>query len=528
MKLFVAAALLANALTPVAHVHYRAEAPLTTRKDPGATHAQSVRKKKHVEGQKAGSDVLLKRVPKKKPVLKRGDGDDGEEEDAESEAREEILEEHEAPTPVSDAVAFMLLGMVAFQISLFYLVNFPDEDIQQFTWWSLTQTISIFCAVTLWHSIKTTVEFLLKEEATDSPLGDGVPETTEVHLCILFISLFIFCQLVMGTLWRNRVSLTSFGIISAHTVGFSAVDAFGEIVQMHPWRDSWMAVVAGTSILGFILFVMLQATTRLRKHRSEQYCDTDEDKEMVTRYDDVCVEMENEFAGFVLGLMCTQAIIYSITGTMPPIEGFPFGKTMPEVKSLMGASGGAIITLMLFIIFIRKVYKDREVSPFMSRAIEIIEMTISMTIGWTLLFAGRWLFWVSTKDEGVGQGDLMSARMVQALAFSFVSFACIFVIDFLADRGALDTSALRSLMSAMGLLLGLAWEGAFGEAIEGIGRVFEDQPKTHIVIMDTLGLSLCAIVLPAWAMYVLPSSMDAAKGEMEEEETRTTDKTIVS
>jgi len=458
--------------------------------------------------------MLARTVSKKAAVGKRGDGDDDD--DAAAEAREEILEEHEAPTPVSDAVAFMLLGMVAFQISLFYLVNFPDEDIQGFTWWSLTQTISIFCAVIMWHSIKGTVEFMLKETDTDSPLGDGVPESTEIHLCLLFITLFIFCQLVMSNLWRNPVSLKSFGIISAHTLGFSAVDAFGEIVQERPWRDSWTAVAGGTVIIGLVLFLMLQLTTRFRGKRAEQ-CESDEDKEMVTKYTEVCVESENEFAGFVLGLMCTQAIIFSITGTMPPIEGFPFGKTMPEVKSLMGASGAAIVLLMLFIIFVRKVYKDNEYSPSTARAIEIIEMTISMTIGWTMLFAGRWLFWVSTDDEGVGQGDLMSARMVQALAFSFFSFACIFVIDFFADRGYLDTSALRSLMSAMGLLLGLAWEGAFGEAIEGIGRVYEDRPTTHLAVIDSLGLSLCAIVLPAWAMYILPVAMSTVSGEEAEE-----------
>lgn len=431
----------------------------------------------------------------------------GESEDDAFAEQKEIVEAHEAPTPVSDAVALMLLGMVAFQISLFYLVNFPDKDIQQFTWMSLSQTISIFCSLNIWHAIKSTVEFFSNEH--EGEMGTGAGMTTELTLMMLFVTLFTATQIVMANMWKRTTSLKAFGTISAHTLGFSAVDTFGEIVQDHPWRDNWYAVAVGATITSLVLIVFVHFTTRLRKQWSEGIAHHCEEEHAFEHYMEVCSECENEFVGFVLGLLFTQAMIYVITGQMPPIEGYPFQKSRQDVVSLGLGSLGTMATLVAFILGVRKVYKDEQSSPAMARAIEVIEMTLSMTVGWSLLYCGRWSFWVSTNDHGVGQGDIMSARIVQALCFSFFVFVNIFVLDYFADseRGILDASALRALMSALGLLLGLSWEGAFSEALESLGREFADQPKMHLLLMNGMGAALCTIVLPGWAMYILPSAM---------------------
>lgn len=477
--------------------------------------------RKHTEPEeKAGSPQMFRKSEKRTvPVVaqwvdaKVGSNRKVDEEDVKEEGKEEVEEEvlavHEQPTPVANAVALMLLGMVAFQIGLFYLVNFPDEDVQQFTWLSVSHTITIYCAVTMWNVIKTTAEFLVGE--SDDALGVGVPWATEANLLVLFGILFVLSQWVKSTLWRSPISVSAFGALSAETLGFSAVDAFGEIMQMEPWRDTVVALLAGTAIIGLTLYCLLVLNTRVRKSRCEKCIETEKDQELVAEYMETCAENENEFAGFVLGLLLTQAIIFAITGTMPPIEGFPFGKTMHDVRSLLAGAAGSSIALMLFIVFVRKVYKD-ERSPATTRAIEVVEMTISMTVGWALLFAGRWFFWVSTSDHGVGEGDLMSARMVQALAFSLACFASIFVFDYLADNDYLDASALRSLMSAIGLLLGLAWEGAFREAIESVGRGWDDEPTKKLENLDIVSILLCAVVMPAWAMYIHPVARLAEKG----------------
>lgn len=437
-------------------------------------------------------------------------------EESETEVELEMAEDHEKESGIADAVAVMLLGMVAFQISLFHLVNFPDKDIQHFTWMSLSQTTSIFCAVLIWTTIKMTIEYAFGE----SP-GDGriTATGTQVTVMVLFFLMFIVMELSLAELRNRPASLHVLGTLGAHTVGFAAVDAFGEIQQSEPWNENPMFSLANAVVTMIALFVLCFMATQIRKHYAAPM-EATEDAEVIERWEEVSCEFENEFCGFVIGLLTCAAIIYSVTGYLPPIQGSPFNRTRQEVSELGVWAVGIGTLLTCFIIYTHKLKEDIE-SKALLRAIDVIESTLAMTFGWCFLFTGRWLFWVSTNDKGVGDGDLMSARMVQALAFSFFVLALIFPLDNLADNGYIDEKGMRALMGAFGLLLGLSWEGAFDQAIEALGKELEGTPQRQFLVMVGMSMALCVVVLPAWAMYVLPAALEGKahfSGKKKEEE----------
>lgn len=56
--------------------------------------------------------------------------------------------------PMGSAIGAMLIGAVAFQMSLFYLVNNKDDDIKRYSWIVIEMTISIFSAVLLFSAVE--------------------------------------------------------------------------------------------------------------------------------------------------------------------------------------------------------------------------------------------------------------------------------------------------------------------------------------------------------------------------------------
>ena len=89
------------------------------------------------------------------------------------------------------AVAVMLLGSLTFIMSIFYLINWEDRDIQRYSWAAVSSTISIFCAVLLFQSIDGVVNLLVGAEELSA-----LQFTTDAAQMIAW---FLLLQIVLGT-----------------------------------------------------------------------------------------------------------------------------------------------------------------------------------------------------------------------------------------------------------------------------------------------------------------------------------------
>merc|ERR1719433_667142 len=89
-----------------------------------------------------------------------------------------------------------------------------------------------------------------------------------------------------------------------------------------------------------------------------------------------------------------------------------------------------------------------EGNDWKTRSVQTLATVFSMSMAWTMLFFGKWSFWLI-----IGTGDFVVAQIVMAFAFSFGGFFLIIVFAQIADRIRLLECALRFLGDGISLLI---------------------------------------------------------------------------
>jgi hypothetical protein len=400
------------------------------------------------------------------------------------------------------AIGVMLLGMVTFTMSLFYATQFPDSDVRHATWLTLSEAISLFCAVLLFTSFK---DLMVLQFGETGGSHDGIPNTKTMIISFIRLLLaFWGVQLLLMKYRHTDLPLKAWGSIGGNFVAFACIDSFGMIQQFTPFRDNPANAFLGAVIGGFLILCMC-----ISAHVVRDYVMTYDDgviKEHEANWNEQCKAVENQFASICLGLLVSVVIRYSIAGSLPAIWGSPHNKTQDQVNILFGVSLGMAVPVFAMSLTVSALASHSGAIPAIVRAANVTQLILSMCMGWSLVFCGQWQFWSATKGKGVGMGDKMTARMIDALIMSYISFGFILCLDFIADKMQVARGGFNAVSNAFVLGLGVAWQGAFSEALNALSHRFED--RTTRAYMDCLlTLVLCAIVLPAWVMYMLPKAL---------------------
>jgi len=401
-----------------------------------------------------------------------------------------------APHTIATVIALMLMGMMAMSVSVFYLVNYPDEDIQQVTWTILSSTISLFCAVLIFSALKCIIELLLGERVglhSHRLKPDG---TLVVSSFVHFIMTFILTQVLVVVHREQKFSLQAWAQIGGHITAFAAIDAFGNLMH-YSFSSTWLK---GLLLLVLALFVMWGLSTFARCMRVWL---EPKSKEKQIFFHEECDDAGCDSMSLAMGFLISLLVRQTTTGHLPPIHGSPRDKMWTEILQLFSWATAFILALVILTYLAHDVLKESSANRASYWA-RLGQSTLSMSAGWCLLSWGQWFFW-SSIGERMGEADKMEARMLMAIAFSVLVFAFIFIFDFIADRIDFQ-SGVRALISTMALLLGLAWEAVFTLAIESICENYIKHPAQYIYCELGLTFGLCSVVLPAWVMYVIPQA----------------------
>ena len=98
-------------------------------------------------------------------------------------------------------ISLMLLGCMGFMMATFYLVNWPDDDIQQITWEIISSTTSIFGALLMFQGCNRVVNYyFLDHVATWHQLVVNM-----VHMMLWFCVLQLVLAYYSGAVGQQEV-----------------------------------------------------------------------------------------------------------------------------------------------------------------------------------------------------------------------------------------------------------------------------------------------------------------------------------
>lgn len=433
-------------------------------------------------------------------------------------------QEEDDQSNVETAVSVMLLGSISFMMSLFYLVNHPDDDMQRYSWQVISSTISIFCSVLIFQGWNGVVEeFVIK--LYPNPYWEVFVDMTQMVLWFLLLQVVL--ALASGAvIWKPKngleeveLNMKCWATLFAHISGFASINSLGSWQHL-PWFSQTPMHALCVIPLGFLGLITLYGFfhyIRVKVSlRGDNYIDVYEDA-----WDEETIEAENDIAGLSISFVVVQVMRFRIGGILPNQEGMEMDATAwshPYSQSmLLMGSGVAFGLVTVIVMLIVRSFSHKHF--IMHRVMMIIQNFCSTGFAWCLFFGTKWAmsYMNFTREESL-------LRVSMAMVLSFVSFVIIFGLDTIADMdetGDAAEDAIRTIVEALGILVGFSWEQSFDVAVDNCveGLMPELAPKFNPVFEKLiLSVMLAAIVIPSWRLFILPTQQELAKMEKENDQ----------
>jgi len=442
------------------------------------------------------------------PVSPLGRGGEERRTLSEEDAQQQQLEEEGAESAVTVALSLELFGFMLAIMMLFYFTNSPDERFRGQTWNVLSSTVSIFSAVLLFKVGKDITGVLFNEplqpeaEAYDLPppaTSNTMAQFYRVLFCLATVNILLVLTHHEGQTMRAIAG------VGAHVVGFASIEAFSAIQQYPPFRSSPLLCLVAAFVSGAAIFFIHSIAGWLRFFAKPVLLTNWKE------WDKTCIEAQREAACLTLGLLIAQAIKYQIIGHLAPLHGHPKEKSIAQICSLLGAAF-AMGAVAFTQVFARRKFKASLQTKRIQQWLAITLGTTTMVMAWCALDGVRWAFWHLAAGKAA---DAMSAKMLVVLACMITGFSVIVVLNKIAGPDVMDERFTAPFVNAVGLAMGLAWEGCFSQAAVSVGVATGGEGR---LVTSGLFLCICLVVLPAWALYIQPRAPRSNEEEEEEDE----------
>eukprot|EP00441_Pelagodinium_beii_P037738 CAMPEP_0197634718 /NCGR_PEP_ID=MMETSP1338-20131121/10734_1 /TAXON_ID=43686 ORGANISM="Pelagodinium beii, Strain RCC1491" /NCGR_SAMPLE_ID=MMETSP1338 /ASSEMBLY_ACC=CAM_ASM_000754 /LENGTH=603 /DNA_ID=CAMNT_0043206635 /DNA_START=524 /DNA_END=2335 /DNA_ORIENTATION=- len=403
---------------------------------------------------------------------------------------------------VATSSALLLMGQFTIFMLTLYVLNAADVNVRRIGWSTVHIVFSIFIAMLLFMSTKSMWIMAVGHKY------DNSGASLAVSMGRFFVAWAVGPVILMKR-GKDEETMEAYSSIIQWFTAFAGADAFGELLELDPFSSGKLACLGGVGLcIGAVWIACFTASWAryfVIMAASVELVDGVSAREQKERWGEAYQEGETVYAGFIVGLILSMWIRFMVSGSLPGPYGSPKGHSIDEIAWLSLWTAIALVVSSVVVVSAYFV-SGPERSWAIRRVAAIAKSVTSMCSAWMVLATIEWTFWNKISNNSIGQASDMSAGMALALFNSVVMFIWILIIDAIADWvGGGFGRAIRGMVVSCQLIIGVSWQRLFYVTIKYSGRRFKHAERlVDIMLMWTI----CAIVLPAWFQFILPTVLD--------------------
>jgi len=488
-------------------------------------------------------------------------------------------EEHHASSVTLMTVSYLLIGFLVSNFVLLWLVNWPDAHIRSFAWKMISGTVSIYLAVLLNGTMCAFVIYWVTgsvssaEEFTFVEFG--------IHMT-LFLTFFVTGNFMCYYFREAEDPLFATAVIGGHITAFAGILVVESLLKLK-LESSHCSLIAGVVLAFLAVLRLIVGTVRIKISDAGNPDEQDEEwlEKICEAEDDACSiissyaimqaimkllfsvkshehSLEDIRTISLAELACILALV-GVTYWRKLVEGKHQGKQFAltiqsrAVNSVQITVAMTMSWLALHLFFWMTAYWLPGVEHEFMEIISAAVLTVVSIVGILVLdkVADKTSTEAVKQDEseeskdskgpmveardrstsdamGDVGGQVMKDQWTHSLVISFSSTS-----DAMGDVGsqvmkeALDLDnlekALRVLIDALSLAVGLSWEHAFHASLHTIVVSNVVMQKHQIWANFTMAAASFLLMLPVWLKIIAKMANRPAKwfqDNMDAEETR--------
>lgn len=387
------------------------------------------------------------------------------------------------------SAAIVLLGSVAFMMSMMYLLLNHDSQIRQYSWTTLTAAISNFLGALIARSNGDNIA-LYVVGANGSKM-----KTVAVWACIC-AGWFLLLQAVLllaasgkGNFNRMLLNLKCFGALFGLTTGFSSLTLWGTVQQLVDSPIPWTTPVVFLTYMS-VFHVFL----KIRSFIAHLGDDTVDEAEQA--WFKFCKETEDAVINLTVAHVTVQSIRYGITGLHP----LPTGADPPGFKATV--TDGIKLELWADLFLVLFFVSDVVIPASYGRFKVWLKGSIGNAFAFCAFFA---MTWYTQTWSPVGGNDQV---LLLAMFVTISGFCMLGILHNLSHIKCMPKwfgAEVKAFVGPVSFMIGFAWKQATLSAIDVINNR-TPMPKTVNEVVLTIAIAV--VVIPAWRWYILPVVMD--------------------